>query len=135
MLYGIFTGAIFGAMMLLFGRQFLSLFANEPAVIDAGMDRLRIMAFSYAVAPLMDNSIAASRGIGKSIIPTIVVIMGSCVFRVAWVYTVFEHFHTIPSLYLLYSCSWTITAVAEIIYFVIVCRRLRGGKTAEAPSV
>ena len=119
MLYGIFTGAIFGAMMLLFGRQFLSLFANEPAVIDAGMDRLRIMAFSYAIAPLMDNSIAASRGIGKSIIPTIVVIMGSCVFRVVWIYTVFAYFHTVPSLYLLYIFSWFITGVAEFFYFRI----------------
>ena len=119
MLYGIFTGAIFGAMMLLFGRQFLSLFANEPAVIDAGMDRLRIMAFSYAVAPLMDNSIAASRGIGKSIIPTIVVIMGSCVFRVVWIYTVFAYFHTVPSLYLLYIFSWFITGIAEFFYFRI----------------
>ena len=118
-LYGIFTGAIFGAMMLLFGRQFLSLFANEPAVIDAGMDRLRIMAFSYAVAPLMDNSIAASRGIGKSIIPTIVVIMGSCVFRVVWIYTVFAYFHTVPSLYLLYIFSWFITGMAEFFYFRI----------------
>lgn len=119
MLYGIFTGAIFGAMMLLFGRQFLSLFANEPAVIDAGMDRLRIMAFSYAIAPLMDNSVAASRGIGKSIIPTIVVIMGSCVFRVVWIYTVFAYFHTVPSLYLLYIFSWFITGVAEFFYFRI----------------
>ena len=35
-------------------------------------------------------------------------------------------------------CSLTetdVTAVAEIVYFVIVCRRLRGGKTAEIQSV
>ncbi len=44
--------------------------------------------------------------------------MGSCVFRVIWVYTIFAHFHTIPSLYLLYPCSWTLTASAEIVYFV-----------------
>ncbi len=43
-----------------------------------------------------------------------IVIMGSCVFRVIWVYTVFAYFHTIPSLYLLYVFSWSITAVAEI---------------------
>ena len=122
-LYGIFTGAIFGAMMLLFGRQFLSLFANEPAVIDAGMDRLRIMAFSYAVAPLMDNSIAASRGLGRSVAPTIMVILGSCVFRVIWIYTIFAYFHTITSLYLLYMFSWILTGVAEYIYFRITYKR------------
>ena len=31
---------------------------------------------------------------------------------------IFAHFHTIPALYLLYPCSWTLTAFAEILYFV-----------------
>ena len=103
--------------MLLFGRQFLGLFADKPEVIDAGMDRLRIMAFSYGIGALMDASIAASRGIGKSIAPTVMVIMGSCVFRVVWIYTVFAYFHTVPSLYLLYIFSWAITGIAEYLYF------------------
>ena len=75
------------------------------------------MGFSFGVSALMDASIAASRGIGRSIIPTIIVIMGSCVFRVIWVYTVFAYFGTIPSLFLLYIFSWAITGVAEYIYF------------------
>ena len=43
--------------------------------------------------------------------------MGSCVFRVVWVYTVFAYFGTIQSLYLLYVFSWSITAIAEMVYF------------------
>ena len=62
-------------------------------------------------------SIAASRGIGKSVGPTVIVILGSCVFRVIWVYTVFAWLGTITSLYLLYIFSWTITGAAEIVYF------------------
>ena len=57
--------------------------------------------------------------------PTIIVILGSCAFRVVWVYTLFAHFHTIPSLYLLYPFSWILTAAAEILYFIRCCRRLR----------
>ena len=115
--YAFLVGAGAGVLLLLFGRQFLSIFANEPEVIDAGMQRLRIMGFSYGVCALMDGSIAASRGIGRSIVPTVIVILGSCVFRVAWIYTVFAYFHTIPSLYLLYIFSWAITGVAEFLYF------------------
>ncbi len=115
--YAFLVGAGAGVLLLLFGRQFLSIFANEPEVIDAGMQRLRIMGFSYGVCALMDGSIAASRGIGRSIVPTVIVILGSCVFRVAWIYTVFACFHTIPSLYLLYIFSWAITGVAEFLYF------------------
>ena len=123
MLYAFLTGALFGGAMLLFGRQFLGLFANEAAVIDAGMDRLWIMGFSYCVSPLMDASIAASRGLGRSVAPTIMVILGSCVFRVIWIYTIFAYFHTITSLYLLYMFSWILTGVAEYIYFRITYKR------------
>ena len=65
----------------------------------------------------MDCTIAASRGLGKSLVPTVIVILGSCVFRILWVYTVFAHFGTITSLYLLYVFSWAITALAEVWYF------------------
>ena len=117
--YAFIFGAILGGLLLVFGPQFLSLFATEPAVIDAGMQRIRIMAFSYAFSCFMDGSIAASRGIGKSIPPTIIVILGSCVFRIVWIYTVFAHFQTISSLYLLYIFSWGITGLAETLFFVV----------------
>ena len=123
MLYASLVGALAGALLWLFGREFLSLFANETDVINAGIQRLRIMSFSFFVSPLMDASIAASRGIGRSVIPTIIVIMGSCVFRVIWIYTIFAYFHTIPSLYLLYIFSWSITGVAEYFYFRAIYRK------------
>lgn len=115
--YSFGAGAVIGIALRLFGREFLSLFTSETPVIDAGMKRLAIMSCSYAVSAFMDNAIAASRGLGKSVVPTIIVIMGSCVFRVIWVYTVFAYFGTIPSLYLLYVFSWSITAAVEMIYF------------------
>ena len=110
--YSFAAAAVAGVLLRVFGREFLLLFTNEQAVVDAGMQKVSVMWWSFAISAFMDCTIAASRGLGKSFAPTVIVIMGSCVFRVAWVYTVFEHFHTIPSLYLLYSCSWTITAVA-----------------------
>ena len=107
------------------GRPFLYVFTNSADVVEAGMQRMKIMCFSYAISAFMDNTIAACRGLGRTIVPTVVVIMGSCVFRVIWVYTIFAHYHTIPSLYLLYAFSWTITAAAEIAYFLRCFRKLR----------
>lgn len=115
--YSFGAGAVIGLILELFGRQFLGLFTPEAAVIDAGMKRLVIMGVSYAFSAFMDNAIAASRGLGKSVVPTVIVIMGSCVFRIIWVYTVFAYFATIPSLYLLYIFSWSITAIVEMLYF------------------
>ena len=115
--YSFGIGAVLGISLVIFGRTFLALFTTEQAVVDAGMQRLVIMGLCYPVSAFMDCTIAASRGLGRTIVPTFIVIMGSCVFRVFWVYTVFAWFRTLPSLYLLFICSWTLTAIAEIIYF------------------
>ena len=115
--YSFGVGLALGSALFFFGRTFLALFTTESAVIDAGMKRVAVMAFAYCISAFMDCTIAASRGLGKTVVPTVIVIMGSCVFRVIWVYTIFAHFHTIPSLYALYPCSWALTALAEIVYF------------------
>ncbi len=116
--YSFGVALLLGILLELFGREFLSLFTNSPEVVEAGMERLRIMGISYCVSAFMDCTIAASRALGKTLVPTIVVIMGSCVFRVIWIYTVFAAFQTTTALYLLYIFSWTLTAIAEIIYFI-----------------
>ena len=121
--YSFAIGLILGVSLVFFGRAFLSLFTRDAAVMNAGMYRLTIMGFSYCISAFMDCTIAAARAMGKSIIPMFIVIMGSCVFRVIWVYTVFAYFHTIPSLYLLYVFSWSITAVAEILYFIRIYKQ------------
>ena len=116
--YSFGVGAVLGLSLVLFGQAFLSLFTTDPAVAEAGMQRLLVMGLSYPVSAFMDCTIAASRGLGRTIVPTFIVVMGSCVFRVIWVYTVFAFFGTLLSLYLLFVCSWTITAIAEAVYFV-----------------
>ena len=125
--YSFGIGLVGGICLVIFGRQFLGLFTNDAAVIDAGMKRLTIMGFSYGFSAFMDASIAASRALGKSFVPTITVILGSCVFRMIWVNTVFAYFRTIPSLYLLYIFSWGITATVEIIYFIHVYKNTKIG--------
>lgn len=123
--YSFIMALILGVGLYVFRYPFLSLFTNESAVVEAGILRISVMTLSYAVSAFMDCTIAASRGLGKTIVPTILVIMGSVVFRIAWIYTVFAYFRTIESLYLLYVFSWFITAVVEIIYFARAYRNTK----------
>ncbi|MBR1690530.1 MAG: MATE family efflux transporter [Oscillibacter sp.] len=121
--YAFGAGLALGVLLLALGPQFLSLFTKDALVVEAGMSRLRIMCLSYGFSAFMDGTIAASRGLEKSGVPTVMVILGSCVFRILWIYTVFAHFRTISSLYLLYIFSWAITAAAEIWYFARIYRQ------------
>ena len=122
-IYSFGIAALIGLGLFFFGIQFLSLFTTDPAVAEAGLIRLKLMAFCYCFSSFMDCAIAASRGLCKTVIPTITVIFGSCLLRILWVYTIFAYFGTIQSLYLLYIFSWTMTAVLELIYFFVVYKK------------
>ena len=127
LLYSFLVGLILGLGLFILRVPFLSLFTSDQAVIDAGMTRISIMALSYCISAFMDCTTAASRALGKSILPTAGVVMGAVVFRIIWIYTVFAHYHTLQSLYLLYVISWVITALFEIIYFAQTYRKIESG--------
>lgn len=118
------VGLVMGLSLVAFGPAFLSIFATDAAVVEAGMKRLRIMGLSYGFSAFMDNTIAGCRGLGKSMVPMAIVITGSCVLRIVWVMTVFAYFHTITSLYLVYICTWAVTALFESWYFVRIYRQM-----------
>ena len=124
-IYSFTLALALGVGLYVMRYAFLGLFTSDREVMEAGIHRLSVMALSYAVSAFMDATIAASRGLGKTVVPTVVVILGSCVFRLVWIYTVFASIHTIRSLYLLYPVSWSITAVAEITYFIWIFKRIR----------
>lgn len=123
LLYSFLLGLVLGVGIYVLRYPFLSLFTSERAVVDTGIKRLSVMALSYCISAFMDCTIAAARGLGKTIVPMFIVTAGSTVFRLLWIWTVFAYFRTIESLYLLYVFSWTVTAAAEIAYFVWVFKK------------
>ena len=76
LLYSTLIAVIAGLLLVIFGHQFLGLFANEKDVIAAGMDRLVIMGLCYWLSAPMDCTTAATRALGKTVIPTIIMILG-----------------------------------------------------------
>lgn len=119
--YSFITSLVLGVGIYLARYPFLYLFTSDKAVVEAGITRLSIMALSYSASAFMDASIAASRGLGKTAVPTFVVVMGSCVFRIIWIYDIrLFPYHPVaihPICILL-----GITAIAENIYFFHVYR-------------
>ena len=134
LVYSFGVGTVLGLGLMFFGSGFLRIFTPDETVIAAGMEKLQIMGWSYAFSAFMDNTLAASRGLGRSAVPMGIVILGSCVFRVIWVYTIFAIFHTLTSLYLLYIFSWAITAIGQMIYFFRCYRQQTDGWTIVQPA-
>ena len=118
-----FIALFMGLILFFFGSQVLRIFTNDSSVIECGLHRVKIMAFSYCVSALMDGTIAACRGLGKTLVPSVIVFLGSCVFRIVWIYTIFAFYNTIESLFSLYIFSWAITAVVEMFYFYVQLKK------------
>lgn len=124
-LYSFLVGLILGLCIFILQKPFLSLFTSDPDVMKYARVRISIMGLCYCVSAFMDNATAAARGLGKSIEPTMIVILGSVVFRVIWIYTVFAYFHTLQSLYLVYVSAWILTAICGNLFFIYHYRKLQ----------
>ncbi len=121
------VGLIMGSLAVLFGRQLLGIYTSSDIVIDAGMERLRIIALTYALGGAMDVMVGALRGMGYSIIPMVVTLVGVCGLRVFWILTIFQipALHTVEMLFLTYPVTWTVTLTGHIITFFIARKKLR----------
>ena len=122
--YAFAAGVVMGILFLLTGRELIGLFTPDAAVVDAGMKKLYIMSFSFCISAFMDGSVAAARGLGKTLVPSFIIIMGSCVFRLAWIFTIFAYFRTLESLFLLFIFSWAITGFAATMYFLKIYKSI-----------
>lgn len=131
----IVTGTLLGNMVVFFGNDLLQIYSNNPEVIAAGMVRLHYISMIYALCGIMDVMVGALRGIGYSIMPMIVSIVGVCVLRLIWLATVFQipEFHKIETVYLSYPVTWILTSLVYIVFFVWI--RIRSARKKSALSV
>ena len=122
----IVAGAAAGFSLLYSGPFVLRLFSTDSAVIRAGMVRLSVILSTYFLCGMMDVMVGGLRGIGYSVTPMVVSLVGACGLRLIWLSTVFQisKFHTPRIVYLSYPVSWTITFCVHVICFVIFYRRV-----------
>ena len=129
LIYVIVFGVVGGGLLCAFGPQLLGIYITDSAeALAYGELRLMYLAIPYFLCGMMDISTAALRGMGESVIPMIISILGVCGIRVGWVCTIFqiEAFHTPQSLYLSYPISWVIVFVCQMIAFRKVFRKQAG---------
>ena len=119
------TGLVLGNSAYFFGKFLLSAYNNEAEVISYGLIRLSIISTMYFLCGLMDVMVGAMRGIGYSILPMIVSLVGACGLRILWIYTVFVKFRTLDILFISYPVTWTITFLSHLVCYYIVTRKYK----------
>ncbi|MCR5279013.1 MAG: MATE family efflux transporter [Lachnospiraceae bacterium] len=124
----IVIGLTTGGLAYAFGPQLLSLYAgagDKDIIIHYGMIRMGIIMLTYFTCGTMDVCVGALRGLGYSVTPMIVSLLGACGLRVVWIFTIFRVNHTLECLYTSYPVSWVVTTSVHIICFIILFNRTK----------
>ena len=121
----VFIGIVLGWGAVLAGSQLLGIYSSDAEVIQYGLNRLKIIATTYFICGMMDVMVGGLRGLGASIVPMIVSLLGACAFRVVWIFTIFQASRTLQTLYLSYPVSWTITLMAHVVTYVLIRNHLQ----------
>ena len=118
------VGIVFGFTAWSFGRSLLSIYITDSQqAIEYGMVRLAYICLPYFLCGLMDVSTGALRGLGASVVPMVISVLGVCGLRIFWIYTVFQVYHTPECLFFSYTVSWIVTFLFQIAAFFLVCRK------------
>lgn len=125
-LFVVITGTLLGNLAVFFGETLLGIYSPSAEVITAGMMRVRIICSVYALCGVMDVLVGALRGIGYSIIPMIVSLVGACGLRLLWIATVFRipEYHSLTTVYISYPITWTITLTVHAVTFALAARKV-----------
>lgn len=102
----------------------ISLYVSSDLAVATAETRIYIMIVPYFLLAFMETGSGVLRGMNKSLISTVISLMGACVFRIIWLFTVFKAYPTIEVLYLSYPVSWGITGLVHFILSLAVRRRL-----------
>lgn len=118
------VGFSIGRIMYLFSDKLLLLYSPDPEVICYGKVRMGFVCANYFLCGIMNVLAGVLRGIGYSLMPTVISLLGACAVRILWITFVFDRYRTLECLYLSFPVSWVITILALLCSFLYGYRKL-----------
>lgn len=126
LLYVFAFGLLAGSATYFFGSPLLRIYIpDSEAAVQYGLTRLAYISLPYFLCGLMDVMTGMIRGMGSSVAPMLICVIGVCGMRIAWISTVFRlsKYHSPKCLYLSYPISWLITFFAQLLVFIYIYYR------------
>ena len=114
---GVVMVAALDALLLAFRTPILGIYTDNPEVIAVGsMVMLSIMPYEFLFMPI-EVFAGTMRGVGNSLMPTLITGSCVCLFRVVWLMTAVRHWHSLKTLTLSYPLSWALAAAMFLVVY------------------
>ena len=125
-------GTVIGQLMLLFGEPLSLMYIdasdpNKDEVLRVTLDLLQLMLSSYVLCGVMEALAGSLRGLGYSLLPMMVNLIGTCGMRIIWIAFFFPMpiFNNITGVFLIYPISWILTILAHLTVLLLSWRKIK----------
>lgn len=121
LLWSLLISTALSAIFTLGGRGFIRIYTSDPEVIKYAMLRFWCVLSGEMLPSVYEVAGGMLRGIGNSLLPAVITLVGSCGLRIVWVYTVYRMFTgNIVMLLLIYPITWVATGVAMLTAYLFI---------------
>ena len=107
---------------------FAGIYTNDPVAIKYAIIRMKHVTLLECLTGVYEISGGALRGMGHSLLPALLTVIGSCGFRVVWLYTVFKVVPTFTMLMNVYPVTWVIIGTMVMTSYLIIRKRKEAGQ-------
>lgn len=118
--FAVIVGTSCGTIVYLVRKVLVDFFNPTEIARDYAYNRLMVMLLSYFTLGIMNVVNNGLRGMGFSVTPMVIVLMGTCVLRIFWIYVIFPLWKTYMNVMLSYPVSWIVTSAVAIVAFEIL---------------
>ena len=124
---------VMGGLVFAFKKPLLSLYgikgggegSLEAVAMQTAITRLYFICVPYALAGWMEDWSGMLRGLGKSLTATIISFFGAIVFRIVWIFTAFQAYPTLETIFVSYPISWVLTGGVALIAVLVYIKKFK----------
>ena len=107
---------VLGTLMYIFAPTLISMFNSDPKIVAYGVTRTRICGLFYCLVGFSHAASAVARGLGKPVVPMVVMLVCWCVVRVITLSTIGAVWHDIRLVCWIYPITWTLSTLVYVFY-------------------
>lgn len=118
------VGLLLGSLVTIFSDTFVRLYCPDSETsIDAAKIKLLYVALPYFLCGIMEVFTGTLKSCGYAVSSMVISLICCCGVRIVWIYTVFNAFRTLDSLFLSYIITWLLAIMAFIILYMVKARK------------
>lgn len=121
MLAALIVSAVLCAVFTLGAKAFIRIYTSDGVAIEFAVMRMWCVLSGSMLPCLYEIAGGALRGMGHSMLPAVFTVIGSCLLRIVWIYTMYAAYSYYWLLMIIYPISWVVTGVALLVSYYIIC--------------